>query len=50
MKTIKDNITYLENMGYLIMTKLELDSIIRNAKLGKVPVKNAKGKIVGWRE
>ncbi len=50
MKTIKDNINYLENNGYIVMSKIELDSIVKNAKLGKKPVVNPKGKIIGWRE
>lgn len=47
---VKRNIDYLENLGFIILTKLELNDIIRNAKLGKVPVVHPKGRIIGWRE
>lgn len=47
---IKKNIDYLEGLGYIVLTKLELNEIVKKSKLGKIPVLDRRGKIVGWRE
>lgn len=53
MKThlnVQKNITWLEQMGYIVMTKIELDRIIKEVKLGKTIVRDKNGKPKGFLE
>lgn len=47
---IQKYIKHVEDNGYIVLTKIELDKIIQNSKLGKTPIVNNKGKVIGWKE
>lgn len=47
---IQKYIKLLEENGYIVLTKVELNKIVQNAKLGKTSIVDKNGKIVGWKD